>query len=199
MTVKAALDDYLSSNAFDVGAYGTPTCEVDLAEITGEVWAFPNQPARRRAIPIHDLHHVLTGYGTDVMGEAEIGAWELATGCNSFFLWWINLSAIGVGLLLDPSRVLRAGLEGMGQRTLYRDHRPHEALLQMDVGQLRRTLGIPDPGLADRPPRRHRRAPAATSPPYSLPRPVRRVLRVLGAAFNPVFGGVRVQPREGAR
>ncbi len=30
-------------------------------------------------IPFNDLHHVATGYGTDVLGEAEIGAWELLT------------------------------------------------------------------------------------------------------------------------
>ena len=44
---------------------------------------FPNSDARRRAVKVHDLHKVLTGYQTDIFGEVEIswvGAWgSLAT------------------------------------------------------------------------------------------------------------------------
>ena len=37
----------------------------------------PNVAARRRATPIHDLNHLVSGYGHDAMGEAENAAWEL--------------------------------------------------------------------------------------------------------------------------
>jgi hypothetical protein len=195
--VGAALDEYLASNGFDVGAYEAATYEVDLAEVTGEVWTFPNKPARRRVVPLHDLHHILTGYGTDVLGEAEIGAWELVAGCTSFFLWWINTSAVGVGLLLSSTRVLRAGMKALGQRSLYRHGVDYAALLQMTVGQLRADLGMPEWGQADRPPRLHRRAPTATPAPRSLPGPVRRMLRILAGGVNPMFGGVRVESMEG--
>ena len=190
-TLRAALDGYLASNGFDVAAYGAPTYEVDLGEVTGEVWTFPNTPARRRAVPLHDLHHVLTGYGTGVMGEAEIGAWELVAGCTSLFLWWINASAVGVGLLLSPTRVVRAGIDAVGQRSLYRHGVPYASLLEMTVGQLRAELGMPAHGQADRPGRLHRRAGTEAPPVRSLPGPVRRVLRWLAAGFNPIFGGVR--------
>jgi hypothetical protein len=192
--VGAALDDYLVSNGFDVKAYAAPTYEVDLAEVTGEVWTFPNKPARQWAVPLHDLHHVLTGYGTDVMGEAEIGAWELVAGCTSLFLWWINASAVGVGLLLSPARVMRAGLKAVGQRSLYRHGVPYASLLRLTVGQLRAQIGMPDAGQADRPPRLHRRAPKTTEPPRSLPQPVRRMLRMLAGSLNPLLGGVRSEP-----
>ena len=49
---------------------------------------FPNTDSRKRAVPLHDLHHILTGYKTDWMGEAEIGAWELRAGCNSFITFF---------------------------------------------------------------------------------------------------------------
>jgi hypothetical protein len=44
---------------------------------------FPNTSGRRAALLPHDLHHVATGYGTTLVGEAEIGAWELASGCRN--------------------------------------------------------------------------------------------------------------------
>jgi hypothetical protein len=196
-TVHAALDHYLASNGFQVAAYGAPTYEVDLGDVTGEVWTFPNVSARRRAVPLHDLHHVLTGYGTDVMGEAEIGAWELVAGCTSPFLWWINLSAVGVGLLLGPARVVRAGMRALGQRSLYRHGVPYPSLLPMTVGQLRAQLGMPGHGQADRPPGLHRRARTVKEPPHPLPGPVRRLLRALARGFNPIFGGVRSEPAGG--
>jgi len=189
-TVEASLAEYLASNGFDTGAYEAPTYDVDLGEVTGEVWTFPNTTARRRAVPLHDLHHVLTGYGTDVLGEAEIGAWELMAGCTSLFLVWINTSAVGVGLLLSPARVGRALWRARGQRSLYRERMPYASLLRMDVRDLRARLRIPEAGQADHPARLHRGA-ASTAPAWSLPQPVRKVLRTLAGLFNPLFGGVR--------
>ena len=195
-SVRSGLDEYLGSNGFDVRAYDAPMYEVDLGDVTGEVWEFPNTPARKRAIPRHDLHHVLTGYGTDVLGEAEIGAWELVAGCNSFFLWWINLSALGVGLLLSPRRTVRALARAVGQRTLYRDPLAYAELLDMTVGELRERLGLPPHGQADRPPRLHRRAPGMeVEPELLLSRPLRGVLRLASAPVNRAFGGVRARSR----
>jgi hypothetical protein len=191
--VRAGLDDYFASNGFDIHAYDAPSFEVDLAEVTGEVWEFPNTPTRKRALPLHDLHHVATGYGTDVLGEAEIGAWELVAGCNSLFLWWINLSAIGLGLLLNPWRTVRAAARALGHRTLYRDPLPYPALLELTVGELRARLKMSPKGQADHPARLHRRAPEErTEPQFSLPGPLRKALRLLSAGINPALGGVRV-------
>ena len=39
---------------------------------------------RRRATPIHDLNHLVSGYGHDAMGEAENAAWELGGGCRNY-------------------------------------------------------------------------------------------------------------------
>jgi hypothetical protein len=36
----------------------------------------PNFKWRRRALPIHDLHHVITGYEFSPSGEFEMAAWE---------------------------------------------------------------------------------------------------------------------------
>ena len=62
---------------------------------------FPNSNARRRALQMHDLHHVATGYPPTWTGEAEISAWELATGCGEYaFAWTITLQGLAVGLFV---------------------------------------------------------------------------------------------------
>jgi ubiquinone biosynthesis protein Coq4 len=40
----------------------------------------PNFKWRRRALPIHDLHHVIAGYEFSSYGEFEMSAWEFAAG-----------------------------------------------------------------------------------------------------------------------
>lgn len=40
----------------------------------------PNFEWRRRALPLHDIHHVLTGYPFRPTGEFEMAAWEFAAG-----------------------------------------------------------------------------------------------------------------------
>ena len=196
--VEAALHEYLEANGFDVRAYDAPEYHVDLGEVTGDVWAFPNTPARKRAIALHDLHHVVTGYGTDVLGEAEIGAWELVAGCNTVFLWWINSSTAALGLLLRPWRVLRAGARALGQRSLYRESLPYAALLALTVGDLRNRLAVPPQGQAVHPPRLHRGAPRTRGQPaVPIPGALRSVLRVLSRAINPRLGGrLAVPDRE---
>ena len=161
LTVREGRDRYLAANGFSIDVYEAPTYEVDLYGLLGFVLTFRNGPSRRRAIPLHDLHHVATGYGTDLIGEAEIGAFELVGGCNSLFLWWINVGAVLIGFLISPRRVLAAGRRALGRRTLYRDREPYELVVGLSVGELRRRMRVPLEGQADRPPRLHRRAPAA--------------------------------------
>jgi len=156
LSVRDARDRYLADNGFSTSSYTAPTFEVD---VLGRTWTLKNRPVRQRAVPLHDLHHVATGYGTDLVGEAEIGAWEIGAGCTNLFLYWINGAAALLGLFLAPARVWRAFRAGMRQRTLYVAGAPYDDLLALDVGALRQRLALPSGGAADRPARRHRRAP----------------------------------------
>jgi hypothetical protein len=82
---------------------------------------FPNTAGRRAALLPHDLHHVATGYGTTLVGEAEIGAWELASGCRYHYAACVlNLGAVLAGLVLAPRRLLRAFRRG--RRSTNLDH-----------------------------------------------------------------------------
>ena len=147
MLLKEVRDLFLAANKLSVQEYTAPTFTL---RIFGLALKFPNTAARKRAVPLHDLHHVLTGYGTSWIGEAEIGAWELRAGCNSFITYFLNGGGVVIGLFLSPRRVWRAFRAAKGQHTLYREPVPYERLLRMSVGEIRRRLGIPPQGLADR-------------------------------------------------
>lgn len=79
VTVRQARAAYFGRHG--LSAEGYRDAWVDLA--VGPVpLAFPNRPARQQAVPLHDLHHVATGYAADWVGEVEISAWELGGGCG---------------------------------------------------------------------------------------------------------------------
>lgn len=97
---------------------------------------------------LHDLHHVATGYRTDLVGEAEIGAWELRAGCTTLAAWLYNGMAVMLGLVLGPRRVWRAFRGAKGMRTLYRLGLPYDEVLALSLSELRARLGIPVGGLS---------------------------------------------------
>lgn len=108
------------------------------------VGAFPNTRSRVRAVRLHDLHHVLTGYDTSWRGEAEIAAWELASGCRGYAAaWLLDAGAALVGLAIAPRATLRAFRRGRRTRNLYAEDFD-EALLEEHVGPMRRRLGLVD-------------------------------------------------------
>ena len=107
------------------------------------VSAFPNFAARRRSVKLHDVHHVLTGYDTSWIGEAEIGAWELGSGCRRHWVAWVlNAQAMVLGLLIAPRRTWRAFVRGRRSGNLYGSASLDESLLDRTVGDLRREVGI---------------------------------------------------------
>src|SRR5690242_5858525 len=140
MTLGAARAAYYERNHF--GADGGDSLDWAPVKMLGITFKIPNSEGRRRAVRFHDLHHVLTGYQTDFRGEAESGAWELASGC----LRWpaatvLNLFALAIGIVLAPGRMARAWARGRHTRNLYRepgvDH-----LLPRPVGEMRSQLGL---------------------------------------------------------
>jgi hypothetical protein len=158
LTVRAARDAYLAENGFDTAGYSAPTYEVDAF---GRRFTLRNTDDRKRALPLHDLHHLAIGYGTDLVGEAEVAAWELRAGCRTPIIYALNLAAVLLGLLLAPRRIARAFLDARGATTLYRQEHDYTALLGLTLGELRARLGVPNGGVAREPRRLHETAPLA--------------------------------------
>jgi hypothetical protein len=105
---------------------------------------FPNWPARVAAARLHDLHHIAAEYATDWRGEAEIAAWEIASGCAGYYAaWLLNFGGFGAGLLLAPKRLFRAFVRGRRAVTnLYKTGFDERHLNEMSVGALRVQLGL---------------------------------------------------------
>ncbi|HZG54349.1 MAG TPA: hypothetical protein VEZ40_19770 [Pyrinomonadaceae bacterium] len=141
-TLRAARERYFEINHFEGGGYEEGWVKMKAGPVP--IW-FPNTVARVKAVKFHDLHHVLTEYPTTWRGEAEIGAWEVATGCASHYQGWLlNLLAFAVGLALTPRGVYRAFLRGRRSRNLYRMTFSDE-LLARQVGDVRRELDLDKP------------------------------------------------------
>jgi hypothetical protein len=124
-------------------------------ETTPIPFYFPNWPARVAAARLHDLHHIAAEYETDWLGEAEIAAWEIASGCARYHAAWIlNFGAFGAGLVVAPRRLFRAFLRGRDAKTnLYKNGFAESRLEDITVGILRDQLGLraalPSAGAAD--------------------------------------------------
>lgn len=141
LSVREARALYFARAGFGAdGGYGEAW--VKLKARGRVVFAFPNTEARIRSVRLHDIHHVLTGYDTSWIGEAEIGAWELASGCGRHLPAWIlNLGAVAIGMLIAPRRTLRAFARGRRSGNLYA-REFDEALLERTVGELRGELRL---------------------------------------------------------
>ncbi|MGH1486144.1 MAG: hypothetical protein ACRBCI_07975 [Cellvibrionaceae bacterium] len=80
----------------------------------------PNSKVRQKALPYHDLHHLFTGYSNSRIGEGEVGAWELGSGCwNNPIALFLNLGGVSTGLLYSPKRICRAFIWGCHSQNLY--------------------------------------------------------------------------------
>jgi hypothetical protein len=134
LTLREARAIYFELNDFGDGGYQDSWVKSRVGSLP--VY-FPNTRARREVVPYHDLHHILTEYTTDWTGEAEISAWDVATGSTrNHAAWLLNLLGYAVGLLLNPRRVYRAFLRGRQSKNLYSLPFDDE-LLGQTVGRMR--------------------------------------------------------------
>jgi len=135
-TVRAGRDRYLAENSLAVESYTESGFPVYVGR-------WPVRLPNPGLLHLHDLHHVVTGYGTGLVGEAEISAYELRAGCRSFMVHLLCVGAIVGALFVAPRRIVRAWGRARGARTLYHTTVPYETLLDMGVAELRRHLNIP--------------------------------------------------------
>lgn len=145
-TLLDARTAYFEANGFgEDGGYSKATVTVT---VLGVPVTIPNTEGRKRAVVFHDMHHVLTGYATTNIGEAEIGAWELGSGCwRVRTAWVLNTASLILGVFTNPTRLFRAFVRGRQSANLY--GREAAALLRRPVDEVRRELGLDDePGSA---------------------------------------------------
>lgn len=137
--VRTARDRYLTESGYGLETYTDPRFTIGIGRLE---LTFRN-PGK---VHYHDLHHVVSGYKTGLVGEGEVSAYELRGGYHTFMIWFFCLGAVGIALLLSPRRVATAWRRAKGSRTLYDSHVPYEELLEMKVEDLRSMLNIPAEG-----------------------------------------------------
>ncbi|MGH1344535.1 MAG: hypothetical protein ACRBN8_23450 [Nannocystales bacterium] len=130
---------YFEANGFgEDGGYSKATVTVTVLGIPVQI---PNTEGRKRAVVFHDMHHLITGYATTNLGEAEIGAWELGSGCWDYrAAWLLNSGSLLLGVFTSPSRLFRAFVRGRQSANLY--GRDADALLRRPVDEVRNELGL---------------------------------------------------------
>jgi hypothetical protein len=150
ITVKEARDLHFKNHGLPLdGGYNDVWVVLTFGFLT---FYIPNTRARKKAVPLHDIHHIVTGYASTPIGEAEISAWELAAGIyDKHFARFINLAALLYGFILFPKRTFTAYLRGRNSHTLY--NTPFsEALLNEKLKTIQKKLlpdVIPKPTLTD--------------------------------------------------
>lgn len=103
----------------------------------------PNLESRKRALFFHDVHHLVTGYQTDLKSEAEIGAWEVASGCRDYWAAWIlNYLGLAIGLLIAPRRTFYAFVRGRNSRNLYDGSLPKDVICESTIDDIQEKLGL---------------------------------------------------------
>lgn len=162
MKVRDALALYLAENGFTFEAYDAKYTD---ASFLGVRFKVPNTRKHRWAIMMHDLHHVATGFGTDLAGEGEVSVWELRRGLAGLDLYVSGIVFAGVvlGITVAPLRALAAWNAKGTARALWTTTRTqdgYDALLELTVGELRDRLHVPRGGLASAPRGLHSYAPA---------------------------------------
>ncbi len=146
ISVREARDAYLTENGFGIEQY-------DSDSVTANFWGIrvpvPNPPSRKLAIRYHDLHHVMTGYGTDPTGEAEVSVWEVRRGIRvfAFYVRLLVLTGLFLGLFHSPRAVRTAWKASKGNPLPKPTMDHYESLLELTLGDLRREYGVPEQGL----------------------------------------------------
>jgi hypothetical protein len=139
LSLRDARALYFAHAGFDESSYVERWVRLQAGPVR---FYMPNTSARVRAVRLHDLHHVVTGYETTWTGEGEIGAWEVASGCaHHVAAWHLNLLAMAIGLVIAPRATFAAFVRGRRTRNLYREEF-EDRLLMQSVGAMRRRLGL---------------------------------------------------------
>lgn len=145
--VRDARDAYLAENGFDMEQYDADSVTLNFFGIRIRI---PNPRSRKLAVRYHDLHHAMTGYGTDPTGESETSVWEFRRGTQVFGFYVRLLVLLGIfqGLSHSPRLVFKAwNACKIGPRLPTPSISHYESLLDRTLGELRLTYGIPKEGL----------------------------------------------------
>lgn len=144
--MQKTISDHLEKfyHDYNLGAEGGN----QLSYVTLEIFSFfkiyiPNWDNRRKAVLRHDIHHLLTGYKSELLGEFEIAAWEIASGCmNHFAAYLLNSGGLVAGILIYPKSTFKAFIIGCRTSNLYQQSITVTKLKQSTIEELKTLIGL---------------------------------------------------------
>jgi hypothetical protein len=141
-TLREMLPDFYKQ--YNLGAEGGNNSSSVKIEITKNFALYiPNFAARKKAVLKHDIHHIVTNYPSTFIGETEIGAWEIASGCKSYWVaWMLDMSGMMTGILFNFLGVLKAFARGRRTKNLYYNIISNDKALDMKPGELQKILSL---------------------------------------------------------
>ena len=139
---------YSEHDLGDDGGQSQSTVKIDLTDKIH--FYIPNFDARRKAVLWHDIHHLVTGYSAgNFLGECEISAWEIASGCRKYWAaFLIDTSGVVLGCFIHPRKIIRAYARGRRTTNLYHDIISKEEAMNMTIMDLQKLLKL-DEALKD--------------------------------------------------
>jgi hypothetical protein len=139
LSLRAAVNEHLAAEGLEPGTDDAARwVRIKIGPIP---FAYPNTKGRRKILRAHDLHHLLAGYSTDLVGEAEMAAWELGSGLEDRSGVRLAIRVFGFVVPRYPSRLLRAFVRGRGCTNLL-GTTLDDAMLDRSVADVRAELGL---------------------------------------------------------
>lgn len=140
-TLGAAYRDFLAPRGLSAAGL---TEEASKAKSSGLQQEHPYAWFARRKRDLHDVWHVLTGYGTDALGEACVVAFSYAQTRDLGFAFIALAAAVKFSRLRDKRPYVRAIIEGYrrGKRASWLPQEDYERLFGEDLAAVRARLKI---------------------------------------------------------
>jgi hypothetical protein len=103
----------------------------------------PNIQDRKKAVLKHDIHHILTGYESEIIGEFEIAGWEIASGCMIYWVAYaLNSLGLIMGLFLAPRRMIAGFVRGSYSSNLYLQKIDESVMKTMTISDLKKAIKL---------------------------------------------------------
>jgi hypothetical protein len=93
-------------------------------------------------LDLHDLHHVVLGASPSIVGEIQVGAFEVMTHVPSMYIGFYDYGAVALGLLICPRRTWRWLQSYRSCKTFYREGESYEQWLTRPFEELKQFLGV---------------------------------------------------------
>lgn len=140
LTLAQARKEFFAKTGFSESEYSSTIAKVKLGIVPIYFYNFKD---RRSALAVHDVHHILTGYDTSLLGEAQVSAWEIGSTSRKDLNWAYVYVALGfiTGLVLDRDKTIKAYEKGLRCRNFY-GKKLSPKMLSQTLGELRCKLGL---------------------------------------------------------